>query len=91
MVDLNSHQLHLLYYKPTDEASARHTIWEPVYQPYRTYQSYHKNHINIEKIREAYRGKMQKKILKNRFMKYLTANVRKRHSIHSVFSSQNSD
>ena len=59
----------------------RHTIWEPVYQPYRTHQSDHKKHINIEKIREAYRRKMQKKILKKRFMNYPTTNVRKRHAL----------
>ena len=60
---------------------ASHPIWEPVYRPYRTYQSDHKKHINIEKVREAYRGKMLKKILKNRFMNYPTANVRKRHAL----------
>ena len=60
---------------------ACHPIWEPVYQPHRTYQSDHKKYINIEKIREAYRGKMQKKICKNRFMNYPTANVRKRQAL----------
>lgn len=39
---------------------ASHPIWDPIYRPYCARHPDHRRHINIEKISNVYRGKLQK-------------------------------